>query len=307
MQLFVAAVEHGSILRASKVENISQPALTRQIKALEGDLKVKLIERTNRGVRLTAEGAVFYERACALVSDARRLRQDLRERRSSGRGKLAVGVGVGCESLFGLMLERFGSVRPEIELTARVGFVQGLISQMRAGQLDLVFAMDPLSGPSPDFQTTYAGEMISVFACRAGHPLLKRKDLDAADLAGVSWALWDLPVATRFLDANFQRLGYALPEISLKTNSCEVMKAAILHTGSIALAPRHVLAGELARGEVVVLEGFLQTFVNRLIVAHAHAAHLTRPAQDLIGIIREVAAAANDENRRGPDRVGGSF
>ncbi len=300
MQLFVATIEHGSVLRASRVENISQPALTRRIQNLEQDLQVKLIERTNRGVRLTAEGALFYERACALVTDARRLRQDMRRPRGDSGGKLAVGVGVGCEALFGLALRRFSERRDRLDLSARVGFVQSLLAQMRAGQLDMVFAMDPLAGPTPEFETSYVGEMISNFACRADHPMLSKAALGPEDLAAAPWAIWDLPIATRFLDANFVRLGFGPPQISLRTNACEVMKAAILHSDCIALVPRHVVAEEIARGEVVVVEGILEQFVNRLIVAHAHAPHLTAAGRGLILAIREAIRASNGDGRTTP-------
>ena len=101
LQLFVATIEHGSILRAAGAENISQPALTRRLQNLENDLKVSLIERTSRGARATPDGLLIYERACALVSEAKRLRHDVRALAGGAIGKLAVGIGIGCEAVFG--------------------------------------------------------------------------------------------------------------------------------------------------------------------------------------------------------------
>lgn len=298
MQLFVAAVEQGSILKAAEVENISQPALTRRLRNLESDLRVTLIERTNRGVRPTPDGLLVYERASALVSAARKLRQDMRDQRSHQRHQLWVGVGVGCETLFGHALKLFTERRPDVELGARVDFFDNLVSQMRAGKLDLIFSIDPLGGKVPDFETGYMGELVSSFACRAGHPLLGRDDIDPVTLAAASWAVWDSPAATHYLEANFLRLGHGLPRVTVRTNSCDLMKAAILSTDSIALVPRHVIGVELERGQAALLEGdIFDVFVNRLIITHPGMAQLAQSGRDLIMALRQAVDVHGQPDR----------
>lgn len=287
LQLFVAAIEHGSILRASKAENISQPALTRRIRNLEADLKVSLLERTSRGVRLTADGAVIHERACALVNEAKRLRHDVRALSGGTIGKLAVGIGIGCEAVFRSVLARFSACHEDIDLTVQIGFYADLVSQMRAGRLDFVVAIDPMGGPDPEFQTSYVGELVSGLACRGGHPLVEKPSITAQDLAQASWAVWDSSNAARYLQGFMLRHGLGAPKIVMRTNSTVVMLTAILETDAIAVVPEHLVGELLARNEIAMLNSPLGVYANRVVAVHPDAPHMTPSAHGLIKMIRE--------------------
>ena len=68
LRYFAATVEESSLSRAARRLHISQPPLSTQIKALEHDLGVKLLERSNRGVKPTLAGAQFYQDIRTLLS-----------------------------------------------------------------------------------------------------------------------------------------------------------------------------------------------------------------------------------------------
>ena len=68
-RIFVIVAEEENITKASERLNISQPALTKQIKNLENQLSVKLFERKNKGVELTAYGKELYEKLKNLVEE----------------------------------------------------------------------------------------------------------------------------------------------------------------------------------------------------------------------------------------------
>lgn len=287
MQLFVTAVEQGSILGAARLENISQPALTRRLQNLEDDLRMRLLDRSSRGVRLTDEGTIIYERACALVNEARRLRNDARSLRDGGIGRLAVGVGIGCEAMFARALTDFSKQRNEIDLTVQVDFFSSLVSQMRSGRLDVALAIDPMTGPVPDFQTSYIGELVSGLACRSDHPLAAHGEVATADLANARWAVWDSPNAARFLQGFFIRHGMGSPTIAMRTNSGSVMRAAVLDAGVLAIMPEHMVRDDVASGRIAMLQSALGVYVNRLVLVHPSPLQMRGAVQAFIRAIHE--------------------
>jgi LysR family nitrogen assimilation transcriptional regulator len=77
LKYFVAIADAGSFTAAATAVAIAQPALTRQLRDLEADLGVQLLQRSARGVRLTQAGAIFYESAKRMLSEATRVRRQL--------------------------------------------------------------------------------------------------------------------------------------------------------------------------------------------------------------------------------------
>jgi len=112
---FEAAARHGSFTRAADELAVTQVAVSRQIKALEAYLGVRLFDRLNRAVRLTPEGEVFRQ---AVSEGLTRVAAAVTElRRGEGRGQLVVGTTTAF-SAYWLMprLTRFRSAHPEIDL-----------------------------------------------------------------------------------------------------------------------------------------------------------------------------------------------
>lgn len=94
LRYFVAIVEEGSISAASRRVHIAQPALTRQIHALEADLGVSLFDRGARGISLTVTGKALYEEAKQLLEDRERVIARIGSLGQGVTGKVTVGVTV---------------------------------------------------------------------------------------------------------------------------------------------------------------------------------------------------------------------
>jgi DNA-binding transcriptional LysR family regulator len=69
MQMFVRAIEKGSFSAVAKERGIGQPAVSKQISALEDELGTELIHRTSRSIALTEAGRDFYESALHILGD----------------------------------------------------------------------------------------------------------------------------------------------------------------------------------------------------------------------------------------------
>ena len=217
LRYFVAVGKDEHYGRASRRLRVAQPALSRQIQALEDEVGFKLFERLPRGVKLSAAGKYFLE-------DARGILQEVNEavaraaRVASGQsGTLRVGLtgnalwqGVVPESL-----RRFREAQPDAEFQLNpLGSAQQL-EAVRSGRLDAGFVYDmPKSDPELD-RLLVAMDRFEL-AAPAGYPLAKRKQLRLRDLIDVPFVWfqrWENPALyDRLMQACF-RGGLKSPRI----------------------------------------------------------------------------------------------
>lgn len=92
MQAFVRVVESGSFTKAADTMHVSKTTVTQLVQQLEARLRVKLLHRTTRRVQVTADGAVYYERAVRLLADMDDAETSLSSASAAPRGRLQVDV-----------------------------------------------------------------------------------------------------------------------------------------------------------------------------------------------------------------------
>src|SRR6201996_9023070 len=98
LRTFSCVAELGSLSKASDRLRIAQPALSRQIKLLEHELRIELFTRNGRGMLLTAAGQLLLDRTTGLVRQIEQVRDDLQSVGGSPSGRVVLGLvpTVGC-------------------------------------------------------------------------------------------------------------------------------------------------------------------------------------------------------------------
>jgi LysR family nitrogen assimilation transcriptional regulator len=92
LRYFVKVVECGNVTRASEALHIAQPAISQQMRNLEADLGMQLLERSVHGVAPTAAGQTLYRHALELLRQADGTRELLRQDAELPQGKVSVGM-----------------------------------------------------------------------------------------------------------------------------------------------------------------------------------------------------------------------
>lgn len=164
---FVHIVELSSITAASERLGIAQPALSRQVKALEADLGVELLRRHGRGVTPTEEGLRLARRAKAILEDVESLADDLAGKRKVPSGTITLGLPPTVADILAThLIERTMAQYPKIDLRIVSGFSGHVQDWLLRGKIDLGVAYEGQVSPAIRAQPVILEQLFLI--CPAG-------------------------------------------------------------------------------------------------------------------------------------------
>ncbi|MGW5152380.1 LysR family transcriptional regulator [Rhodococcus koreensis] len=183
VQTFLAVAEELHFGRAAERLNMTQPAVSQQIRALEKDVGVRLLHRNTRAVSLTAAGQSFLEPAYRLLEASRIAQRAVHLEPSEVIGNVSIGFAGTCASKAIPRLARAVRARlPGVELELRGQIYSGVASAMvRRKQLDIGFSRLPVTEDQVDYRV-YEMESV-VLALPADHPLASQRAVRLEDLS----------------------------------------------------------------------------------------------------------------------------
>jgi DNA-binding transcriptional LysR family regulator len=183
LEYFVAVAEEANFTRAAERVHISQSGVSAQLRQLERELGTELIDRSSRTATLTPAGESALAHARAALASAGALRQAVDDVTGVIRGRLVVGMVVGCtvEALFE-GLSSFHRAHPGVEVTLVEDNSEDLVRGVRAGAVDLALIGVAGETPSGLGSTTIVSESL-VALVPANHPLADRGTVTLAEIA----------------------------------------------------------------------------------------------------------------------------
>ncbi|OZB67604.1 MAG: LysR family transcriptional regulator [Thiomonas sp. 14-64-326] len=141
--------EQGSFSRAAERLHISQPPLSTQIKALEDEIGARLLERSNRGVTLTAAGAAFFEDIRSVLAQLEHAVERVRQAERGDAGTLSIGfVSIADFGILPPTLKSFRARYPQVDVQLHELTTDAQIRELRAAELDLSIGL-PLMLAAP--------------------------------------------------------------------------------------------------------------------------------------------------------------
>ncbi|MGO9200314.1 MAG: LysR family transcriptional regulator [Limisphaerales bacterium] len=202
LRYFVAVAEGLNFRRAAEKLHIAQPPLSAQIKDLEAELGVRLLERTTRSVRLTHAGRVFLEEARAVLAASAQAEQRVRDAERGLAGTLRLGlIAPLCNVWLARILRRFRCRYPGIQLSLFELTSTEQLRRLNARELDAGLLRPPIVSPELDYK--FVGEARQVLALPAGHPLARKRPLEWKDFHNQELVLVHPDAQHGFYDAFF--------------------------------------------------------------------------------------------------------
>jgi LysR family nitrogen assimilation transcriptional regulator len=143
LRYFVAIIDAGSFSAAAQAISIAQPALSRQMRELETDLGAQLLHRTPKGVRMTNAGAMLYESAQRMLTEAQRVRKQLEGPRHPEGAAVALGASPTLSRvLVPGVFERCQRSLTGVRLSVREAFTPMLLDWLEKGVIDIAIITD---------------------------------------------------------------------------------------------------------------------------------------------------------------------
>lgn len=172
----ISLAQSGSFTRSAEALFLTQPALSRSIRALEDELGQPLFDRVGRRSVLTPFGVEALRRARQLVFDADELAGSGRQMRAGRSGTVRIGLGSGPGAmLMTPLLLTMAKSHPAIHLDIARGHTDVLTRRLRERELDALVVDARSLSPAADLRVASLVEMRGAFMVRQGHPLTRWK------------------------------------------------------------------------------------------------------------------------------------
>ncbi len=267
--------EAGGLARAADLLNMTQSALSHQVKGIEDQAGVELFVRRSKPLKLSAAGLKMLRAAEDILPRVAALEEEFSGLRRGSSGRLHIAIE--CHACFDWLfpvLEQFRHAWPEVDVDIRPGLAFDALPALRREEVDLVVSSDPEEIAGVTFLPLFDYE--PVFVAAASHPLAGKPFIEAADFRDQT--LITYPVERARLDVFTELLTPA-----------KVEPRAVRQVELTAVILLLVASG---RGVSVLPDWVLRE-------VRYHADYVTKPLTER-GLTRRLYAAVRDEDAAKP-------
>lgn len=279
--------EAGGLAKAAGILNITQSALSHQVKGLEDQAGVELFARRSKPLKLSAAGHKLLKLAEKILPELEALEVEFSGLRSgkSGRMHIAIECHACFEWLFPV-LEEFRKAWPDVDVDIRPGLAFDALPALQKEEVDLVVSSDPENLDGVDFTALFDYE--PVFVAAASHPLAQKKFVEAEDFRDE--LLITYPVERSRLDVFSQLLTPAKVE-PRGTRQVELTAVILLLVASnrgVAVLPDWVVR-EVRYNSDYVTRPITKTGLTRRLYAATRSDETTKPyVAHLLRLARQI-------------------
>ncbi|MBR9653492.1 LysR family transcriptional regulator [Thalassovita aquimarina] len=274
-----AVVEHGTIAAAADVLSLSSPAVHSQLKLLEDNSGVPLVERDLSGqFQATQEGRILidaFEKAWGALS---RAAEDIEAVRRGAAGRVVLGVVSTGKYFAPGIVARLKDLHPEIEIRLIVGNRNEIIEGLEAERIDIAVMGRPPR--QPDVTAQPLGPHPHVLIAKPDHPLVGAGKVRKADILAQHFLMREEGSGTRILTMRYlDRLGQGKVYDFTEMGSNETIKQSVIAGLGVALLSAHTVIDELCSGRLAIIRAEGLPIMRHWFVLHRSQQRLTGAMQ----------------------------
>jgi LysR family transcriptional activator of glutamate synthase operon len=249
LRYFVEVARRRHFTRAAEALRVSQPSLSQQVRALERELGVDLLERTSRRVSLTPAGEALLARAERILAETEDAEAEMRTFTGVVQGRVKVGVLASFEELrVPAPLGGFNALYPRVEVEISEEDARGLMRLLKRGELDLALASQTGIEVPKGIVAEPLLEEDLVLVVAPGHRLAGRGSVGLRELEDEPFVLYRPGSGTRNQVVEACRGAGFEPRVAFESDAARALAAEGI---GVAVVPRST--AELGGLELAVL------------------------------------------------------
>lgn len=274
LRVFESVARHLSVTRAAEELHLTPPAVSIQLKLLEGHAGAELFERAARRLALTQAGAAALARTRDILGLVRDAEEAIAGLGTLEEGLLDVGIINAGDYFFPWLVAAFRERHPRIRVRLGVGNREELLARLAAHDVDLAVMSHPPT--RPEFSAEAFAPHPHVIVAAPGHALARRRSVPLEVVAREPIITREAGSATRLaMEQAFAEAGIA-PQIEMEIASNETIKQAVAAGFGLGFLSAHAVQQELQLGRLVVVpvKGF--PVIRQWYVVHLRERRLPR-------------------------------
>lgn len=296
LSYFVRVAELGSFTRASQALEVAQPALSRQVRLLEVELRQNLLVRNGRGVTLTEAGVLLLDHGKGILHQVERAREELAGVRGGLAGRVALGLPPSVARAYAVPITRaFRQQLPQAQLSITEGLTLAMQEALTAGRLDVAVLYNVRPTAGLDILPLMKEELVLVQARPPGlaeDPPPPPLALDA--LATLPLVIPSRPNAIRMqVESELAAQGLR-PTVALEIDGVPAILELVAEGLGSAVLTRHAVTSSV-RPSAFTVRGIAgpggTTLSVQAWLATSALRPVTRTQQAALGLLREVAGS----------------
>ncbi len=277
LRVFNEVAKNLSFVRAAENLHLTPPAITMQVKELEGHVGMPLFERNGKKISLTTTGEymlVYARKILATIKDAEDAAARLQRAET---GVLTIGMVSTAKYFMMRMLAEFRSKHQGVELKLAMGNREQLVQMLQNNEVDIAV----MGRPPKELQTRaepFAAHP-HVFVSTPGHPLSKRGRLSVEDLRPYDFIVREPGSGTRVAMEKFFSEARVEPRLQMQLHSNETLKQAVMAGLGLGFVSLHTIGMELGQGLIAMLDVEGAPVVRAWNVVHTQSKMLSPAAE----------------------------
>ncbi|EKN66748.1 transcriptional regulator [Neobacillus bataviensis LMG 21833] len=296
LEVFIKVVEKENFSKAAEELHMTQPAVSQYIRALEETIGTRLLERSNKFVRLNKAGEIVYHHAKEIVALYTKMHYLVDDLTNNASGPIAIGASYTFgEYILPHIIARMQLQSPLISPTIKIHNTKEIIDLVSSYQLDIGVIEGVFKDDSLNAEIVSEDKMVIVAAPH--HHLLKKKnEIDFSELAGETWILREKGSGTREAADNLFQLNEFAPGKIMEFGSTQLIKESVEAGLGISLVSRWALDKELANGYLGEVQVRGLPFKRNFSIL-TRSLFQTKALKVFIETLREYVASAGHERK----------